>query len=371
MIWKILGIEKTKDKESIRRAYHDKLHSVNPEDDQEGFKKLRRAYEEAMEYADREENDNPEKNSNNEVTENDGGKKKTEVDLWIDRIDRIYTDAATRRDVNIWRDILNDPLCEDLDTEIEASEKLLVYIMSHSFMPQSVWKVIDDRFHYLDNIEQLKEHFPEDFLSYVRWQTVNPGFVDFELFDGNTSCEVDKYISRLHELKNAEEERNFKRIDEITDELEMSELKHPYLFVEKAITKMLKAGELPELLLQNDEGEKGLSEEEKTKLKKEALEIMEDVDFEYSGNSYIHRVYGEVLLANRRVDNAKEVFDSLLDQDPQSYSALLCRAKCLIVLAEYESAKEQLEDILEERVQDVETLRLLDVVNETLVKSYT
>ena len=52
MIWKILGIEKTKDKESIRRAYHDKLHSVNPEDDQEGFKKLRRAYEEAMEYAD-------------------------------------------------------------------------------------------------------------------------------------------------------------------------------------------------------------------------------------------------------------------------------------------------------------------------------
>ena len=51
MIWKILEIEKTKDEEEIRSAYRQKLRHVNPEDDEEGFKELRRAYEEALEYA--------------------------------------------------------------------------------------------------------------------------------------------------------------------------------------------------------------------------------------------------------------------------------------------------------------------------------
>ena len=49
MIWKILGIEQTKDEEVIRTAYRDKLRYVNPEDDEEGFKELRHAYEEALE----------------------------------------------------------------------------------------------------------------------------------------------------------------------------------------------------------------------------------------------------------------------------------------------------------------------------------
>ena len=51
MIWKILGIEKTKDENLIKAAYREKLRYVNPEDDEEGFKELRCAYEEAIEYA--------------------------------------------------------------------------------------------------------------------------------------------------------------------------------------------------------------------------------------------------------------------------------------------------------------------------------
>ena len=51
MFWEILGIEPTKEEERIRDAYRAKLPHVNPEDDQEGFKELRRAYEEALAYA--------------------------------------------------------------------------------------------------------------------------------------------------------------------------------------------------------------------------------------------------------------------------------------------------------------------------------
>ena len=44
----ILEIEKTKEKQAIQDAYRRLLVKVNPEDDPEGFRKLREAYEQAL-----------------------------------------------------------------------------------------------------------------------------------------------------------------------------------------------------------------------------------------------------------------------------------------------------------------------------------
>ena len=49
--FRILNIEETKDENEIKLAYRNLLPNVNPEDDKEGFMKLRDAYETAMEYA--------------------------------------------------------------------------------------------------------------------------------------------------------------------------------------------------------------------------------------------------------------------------------------------------------------------------------
>ena len=54
-IFAILGIDETKDERALKNAYRQQLMHTNPEDDPEGFKRLREAYEAACEYAQNEE----------------------------------------------------------------------------------------------------------------------------------------------------------------------------------------------------------------------------------------------------------------------------------------------------------------------------
>ena len=49
LVCHILGIRELKDEQGIKAAYMKRLKTTNPEDDPEGFRKLRKAYEQALE----------------------------------------------------------------------------------------------------------------------------------------------------------------------------------------------------------------------------------------------------------------------------------------------------------------------------------
>ena len=50
-IWTILGLEPTRDVSAIKRAYAEKAKTCHPEEDPQGFLKLRNAYQAALDYA--------------------------------------------------------------------------------------------------------------------------------------------------------------------------------------------------------------------------------------------------------------------------------------------------------------------------------
>ena len=356
MYWDILGIEPTKEEERIKDAYRAKLPSVNPEDNEEGFKELRRAYEEALAYANQVEIE-----QNAEEVTDFSYKKKDDVDLWIERIDRIYQDVKTRRDVSLWEKLLHDPICDDLDTELEAAEKLLVYVMGHSYLPQSIWLAMDKRFAYRENVDQLKEKFAENFLDYMQWQMESQTFIDYELFDGKTDSKVDDYINKLYETKSAEEDGDLEQVSGLLHELSAFDVTHPYTEVEKARYYMMKADQVREKA----------KSDEVTEYDEKALTLMEDLDFEYSDNVYIERTYALSLLKNHKVEAAKQIYETLLEKNPDDFGAGLGIAECTFLEGDPENAKEQVEAVLEDRVQDTECLVLLDRINEVLVKKYT
>ena len=117
--WSILGIEETKDKKKIKEAYMNKLTEVNPEDNPEGFKSLRRAYEEVLELAD--EMDEPEDDS-------------SELGIWTKKVTNTYNTFSKRINEDSWKEILDDEICIGLDTRDEACNALLKFLMDYYYL---------------------------------------------------------------------------------------------------------------------------------------------------------------------------------------------------------------------------------------------
>ena len=149
-----LGIEATKEEKKIKKAYRARLHAVNPEDDPDGFKRLREAYEEALKYA-RQKEEEPENLS--------------PAEEFISRCEQLYKD--------------------------------FVFLMENFRLPSPVWKKIDQTFSITGNRKELLELFPEPYVDFLQQVVRYNGALNYELFEGDVSEDVDDYIEHYHKLR--------------------------------------------------------------------------------------------------------------------------------------------------------------------------
>lgn len=223
LIFQVLGINQINDERSLKAAYMEKLKVTNPEDDPEGFRRLREAYEKAVELlrnADAEKEDTP----------------KTEIDLWIDKMDAVYQNFRTRGDVESWRKLLADELCENLDTSIDARNATIAYLLSHYCLPMEIWQCLDKEFDIVADFEELKERFSPDFLNYVKHYTENEYWVKFDRFEkreGASTMNVDAYIRTYLDVKNLCDQRDFENASRKFEELSAYGVWYPLEDVEK------------------------------------------------------------------------------------------------------------------------------------------
>ena len=304
MIWNILKIKETKDKNEITKAYRMQLMQVNPEEKPEEFKRLRSAYEEAMKLAD---------------TEEEPETEKTPVDLWIDKLDEIYISMDKRRDVSCWKELLSQDICISLDTRADIEEAMLTYFLANYKIPQNVWRYLDSEFSFIERADELFEKYPEEFVKYVILDGINyENVIMYELFpEGSDGRECDEYISSFLELRRTP----FAEADELAERLEAFSVCHPY----------------GDVLL----GRYHISKGDTSYL--ERIEAIYEI---YPEDNYIRSELLNAYYMTGNYDKAVEYAAPVLEENTDDIPALQATAYSLAALGKYEEAMEHLNKLI-------------------------
>ena len=358
MIFHVLGIPETKSEDEIRNAYREHLKMTNPEDDPEGFKRLREAYEAALVFA--------------RQVEEEAAKEapKTEVDEWLERVDGVYLDPGLRCRPEEWEEVLEDPVCDGLDTSLEARDKILIYLMDHIYLPQEIWRLLDRKFQFLEEMEVLAERFPKNFLEYVKYYVENEGFLPLNRIRITNDLEynVDGYLQKYLSIKKSvdreetgkppyagrggeepsketEKQANRKNLQELED-LEAFGVYLPYEDVERI-----------RIFLFEDRVEEAAAIADKL------ADICPDDNY---GEAYI----GWARFRQGKMDEAYEIWQKILGRMPDYYEAKLGTIKCLLNRKDYYEARERMVDILELDGNNQDMMDLLKKTNEILIEQF-
>lgn len=218
-IWNILEIEKTTDKQKIKKAYHKKLRETNPEDKQDAFIRLRQAYEEALELADTQELCEQEKYGNWDNTvistidksaegyeglDSSESDQKNSIELrWWNCIQEVYDDLDKRWDAGEWYALLYEDIPFQLTYYDRCRERLRIFLFERSrevFLPQEVWSVIDGFFSYSGTDVQRSEKGNRRLVNLNKKVKLNELF-RFDKFDCKGSMKyIDYFCKRYSEF---------------------------------------------------------------------------------------------------------------------------------------------------------------------------
>ncbi|MCM1128233.1 MAG: J domain-containing protein, partial [Lachnospiraceae bacterium] len=230
-MFSILGLDETTDAELIRAAYLKKLNTVNPEDNPEGFKRLRRAYEEALLYGKRQ-------------AEPTAEVEETPVGTFLRKAEEIYRSLSRRIDRAEWEKLLKDDILDDLDMGEEAKWRLFVMLADKYWLSSDIWRVLDHVFGIVQNEQRFKEHLNVNFVDFMIRNIVSDteeGLFTYASFQGRDQADYDTFLEgyyKLRRLLNTREpedrtawEKEISGQEAFLDSLEIS---HPRYVLEKA-----------------------------------------------------------------------------------------------------------------------------------------
>ncbi len=239
-IFAVLGIAETKEEARIREAYRKKLASVNPEDNPEGFKRLRQAYEEALARRPQED-----------VVLDDP------VSLFLKKAREIYRSFSRRLDEREWEGLVKEDVLDDLDLGEDAKWGLFSWLAHCYRLPAGIWRILDRTFQIAAGEKEFKEHLNGNFVDFMLWK-IGEGAEETDFpygkCKGEDTADYDAFLdgfdalTKLTGMEEAEDEAAWKKeMKEKVVFLESLQISHPWLDMEKAKVSLL-AGNTQEAL---------------------------------------------------------------------------------------------------------------------------
>jgi hypothetical protein len=333
-IWKILGVEKCKDKNLIINAYREKLMVTNPEDYPEEFKELRNAYDEALKYADTSEDLEEQEDNSPEG-------------LFIKRVAKLYHNFYDRINVEKWKELLSEDICIAIDTKVEIRNRILQYCMQAYRLPQNVWILLDDTFQVQENIEELYELFPREFIDNAVISGIQYGIsIRMDFFDGEGTADYDSFIMSYFKLMDLIDERKIEDAKNLINEMKETDIYHPYMDIAQIRIHLVDV------------------EYDKAKL------LSEELCGKFPDDYFINLYKGETAYYTEDIETAHKIFDEVLAEKPKIFLARFGKAMCLNKTGDLQHAKNLLWEMLGEYNGNLIVKNAFDDVNNQMLEKY-
>ena len=324
-IFSILGIEETGEEKAVKAAYRKKLAVTNPEDNPEGFKRLRQAYEEALALA---------KQTGEEPQEEDT----TESGRWVEGAARLYSTLSGRQDLERWKKLFSQDIYLSLDGEAECQEKLLIFLMKHYRLPTQIWKLLGEKLEICKRQSELKERFPAEFIDYLISRVTKGEEVEFSQFDGPEDGDYDAFLQCYDNCWNALQEQKLEYASQLLQESEHMGITHPCMEVCRA--RYYQAGGRQE----------------------EAVGCLKKLQQKFPGDELVEFNLAQMLWDQGYMEEAARGFEGIKERNDKHYTANLRLAKWYHDQGDDPRAKKCAEEVLSGGY-DEEFHRLLKEIN--------
>lgn len=336
-IFQILGIDATKDERAIKNAYREKLAVTNPEDNPEGFKQLRAAYEAACRLAGQPEGEEAEKK-----------RDETPSGLWVERAAALYGNITSRQDVSQWKALFRDDCFLSLEEEENCREKLLVFLMNHFYLPTEVWKLLEEKLGITKGAAALRERFPANFVRFIVAKCERGEDVEFDQFEGAEDAPYDLFLQYYDRCWHSLQEGNPEQAAQYIRQADDLKIYHPVMEICRANLYM---------------------QQEKVR---EAAALMEGLLEKHPGDAMICYNTAEMYWQNADTeeayrDRAAALYRKLKEENDKHYMANIRLTEWYYDNGQYKEAKQCAEKVLSVGGDDA-FLTLLRKVNAEIEK---
>ncbi len=212
--WAILEIEPTDDLSVIKKAYSRKLKVYHPEEDPQGYQRLREAYDwilkerkkgslSAASFTIVAEDETEELEEEliipplNWFDDHHSLHSKEDLaDPFMQKAEKVYFDFHSRINPDAWMELLNDDAMWDFEAKQEVSNRLLQFLKVHHFLSPSVWLLLESSFQWKEMMREQENLDEEDscFFEYYQKQIGPCPLLSYSYLKNADGIDFDTYL---------------------------------------------------------------------------------------------------------------------------------------------------------------------------------